>query len=94
MDVRTDHRIVSFGDDRMMLSDAEQGAVIADANRPGLGQQWTIVADGVPDVTAADRPLAITAMIEQALASLPGQVILALFRMVFMEMPFKLNVKP
>lgn len=87
MDVRTDHRIVSFGDDRMMLFDAEQGAVIVDANRPGLGQQWTIIADGVPDVTAADRPLAITAMIEQALASLPGTGYSCTVPHGLMEMP-------
>ena len=72
MDVRTDHRIVSFGDDRMMLFDANEGVVIVDANRPGLGQPWTIVTEGIPDVTAESRVLAIQAMVDQALTVLPG----------------------
>lgn len=72
MDVQTDHRIVSFGDDRMMLFDASEGAVIVDANRAALGEPWTVAADGVEDVTAADRPAAITAMVDQALKSLGG----------------------
>lgn len=70
MDVHTDHQIVAFGHDRMMLFDGDAGTVIVDANRAdGI---WTVVADGVPDVTADTRPAAITAMIGQALAALPG----------------------
>ena len=72
MDVQTDHRIVAFGDDRMMLFDAEAGAVLVDANRPDINGEWTVVAEGVPDVTVATRTEAITAMVEQALAALPG----------------------
>ena len=72
MDVQTDHRIVAFGDDRMMLFDAEAGVVIVDCNRAAPGEVWTAVADGVPDVTAANRPDAITAMVDQALNSLGG----------------------
>lgn len=71
MDVQTDHRIVSFGDDRMMLFDATEGAVLVDCNRVD-GGDWTITTDGVDDVTAATRPEAIQAMIDQALAALPG----------------------
>lgn len=70
MDVQADHSIISFGPDRMMLFDARAGAVIVDCSRDDT--TWTVVADGVPDVTAADRPAAITAMIAQALAALPG----------------------
>ena len=72
MDVQTDHRIVSFGEDRMMLFDANEGAVIVDCNRAGLGEPWTAVAEGVPDVTVSTRVDAIQAMVDQALASLPG----------------------
>ena len=72
MDVQTDHQIVSFGLDRMMLFDASEGNVIVDCNRSEPGGVWTIVAEGVPNVTAPTRPEAITAMVEQALAALPG----------------------
>lgn len=72
MDVQTDHQIVSFGNDRMMLFDSSEGNVIVDANRSGAGQEWVVVAPGVPDVTVANRPDAIQAMVDQALASLPG----------------------
>lgn len=72
MDVQTDHRIVAFGADRMMLFDANEGQVIVDANRPNPEGEWTIVAEGVPDVTATTRPAAIQAMVDQALAALPG----------------------
>ena len=70
VDVHTDHQIVAFGGDRMMLFDANEGVVIVDCNR--ADGVWTAVADGVPDMTADNRPDAITAMIEQALAALPG----------------------
>ena len=70
MDVKTDHQIVSFGKDRMMLIDADAGDVIVDATRSqGI---WTVVADGVANVTAGSRPDAIQAMVDQALAALPG----------------------
>lgn len=70
MDVRTDHQIVAFGTERMMLFDSQEGTVIVDANRSqGI---WTIEAPGVTNVTAGNRPDAIQAMVDQALASLPG----------------------
>lgn len=72
MDVHTDHRIVAFGADRMMLFNADEGAVIVDANRASEGEPWTVVAEGVSDVTVATRVEAIQAMVDQALASLPG----------------------
>lgn len=72
MDVQTDHRIVSFGEDRMMLFDAEAGAVIVDCNRAALGEPWTAVAEGAEDVTVATRVEAIQAMVDQALSILPG----------------------
>lgn len=79
MDVQTDHQIVSFGADRMMLFDAVSGTVVVDSNRNPDGS-WTATASGVPDVTMpADiqpgptfRQGAITAMINQALAASPG----------------------
>lgn len=71
MDVQTDHRIVGFGADRMMLFDANEGVVIVDCNRLD-GGPWTIHAEGIDDVTVETRPEAITAMVEQALAVLPG----------------------
>ena len=70
MDVRTDHQIVAFGTERMMLFDAQEGNVIVDANRSqGI---WTIEAPGIPNVEASNRPDAIQAMVDQALAALPG----------------------
>lgn len=72
MDVHTDHQIVAFGADRMMLFDADAGEVIVDCNRPAGGTAWTAVAEGVPDVTVEGRPAAIMAMVDQALAALPG----------------------
>jgi len=70
MDAQTNHQIVAFGHDRMMLFDADAGTVVVDCNR--VDGTWTATADGVPDVTAATRAAAITAMIDQALAALPG----------------------
>ena len=72
MDVQTDHRIVAFGADRMMLFDANEGQVLVDANRPDVESDWTIVTDGIPDIVVSGRPAAIQAMVEQALAVLPG----------------------
>lgn len=70
MDVQTDHQIVRFGDDRMMLFDAAAGNVIVDCVR--ADGEWTITADGADDVVVPDRPAAIDAMIAQALEVLPG----------------------
>lgn len=70
MDVHTDHQIVAFGPDRMMLFDTDAGQVIVDCNR--ADGVWTAVADGVADMTADTRPDAIQMMVEQALAALPG----------------------
>jgi hypothetical protein len=72
MDVTCNHQIVAFGGDRMILFDSATGAGVVDANRPDAASPWTITAAGVPDITAPDRPTAITAMTEQALASLGG----------------------
>ena len=72
-DVRTDHQIVAFDSELMQLFDSATGAAIVTATRVGgVGGTWTVSADGVDDVTAADRQAAITAMIEQALAALGG----------------------
>lgn len=72
MDVQTDHRIVAFGDDRMMLFDANEGVVIVDCTRPDPQSDWTIIVDGLENVTVSTRQQAIQAMIDQALESLPG----------------------
>ena len=85
MDVQTQHQIVSFGADRMMLFDNIAGTVVVDCTRDANGQ-WVATAPNVPDVTVAPddpntdgfggaptyRQGAITAMINQALASLAG----------------------
>lgn len=78
MDVQTDHQIVAFGGDRMMLFDGD-GTAVVDCNRNADGS-WTAKAAGVADVTMpADisggptfRQGAINAMINQALAASPG----------------------
>lgn len=78
MDALTDHQIVAFGADKMMLFGGD-GTVIVDCNRNQDGS-WTAKAVGVPDVTVpADitggptfRQGAIKAMINQALAASPG----------------------
>jgi hypothetical protein len=68
--VKTDHQIAAFGDDLMRLFDSATGEPIVTATR--ADGTWTVTADSVPDVTAADRSAALTAMTEQALAALPG----------------------
>ncbi|MEU9805014.1 hypothetical protein [Mycobacterium sp. NPDC050853] len=72
MDVQTDHQIVGFGTNRMQLFNSPDGAVLVTAERPDETSPWTVHADGVPDVSATDRPTAITALCDQALAALPG----------------------
>lgn len=69
-EVRTDHKIVAFDTELMQLFNCADGVVIVTATR--ADGVWTVHADGVDDVTAPDRPAAITAMTEQALAALPG----------------------
>ena len=87
MDVQTDHRIVAFGADRMMLFDANEGQVIVDANRPTPEGDWTVVAQGVPDVVVSGRPAAIQAMVDQALAALPGTGYSCIVPHGLMELP-------
>lgn len=72
MNVQTDHQIVAFGDDKMVLFNSTDGQVLVTAERPAVGQPWTISATGATDATAADRPAAVTAMCDQALSILPG----------------------
>lgn len=68
--VITDHQIVGFGTEHMKLFVSVTGDPIVTASRDA--GTWTVTADGVPDVTATDRAGAVTAMTEQALASLGG----------------------
>ena len=70
MDVQTDHQIVAFGADRMMLFNASEGEVLVDCNR--ADGVWIAVAEGAEDVTTDNRPDAIMAMVNQALEILPG----------------------
>lgn len=73
MQVTTQLSIYPFGNHRMVLFDnTNGGAEVAVAERADETTPWTVSADGVPDVTAVTRPLAITALIDQALAALPG----------------------
>lgn len=71
MDIQTDHQIVTFGNDKMMLFDSATGDVIVNADR-AADNTWTVVVAGHPDVAAIGRESAVTAMTEQALAALPG----------------------
>jgi hypothetical protein len=69
MDVLTDHQIVAFGPDKMLLfSCGADAAVIAQADR--TAGVWTITATNVADVSANSRADAITALTDQALAAL------------------------
>lgn len=70
MDIKTDHQIVTFGNNMMMLFNADDGAVLVTADR--AGDTWTIKAAGSSDATATGREAAVTAMTERALAILPG----------------------
>ncbi|AXH46866.1 minor tail protein [Mycobacterium phage Aminay] len=72
MNVQTDHQILGFGHNKMLLLDSGTGNVIVEANRTADGQPWTVHTDGVDDATAASRSEAVTAMTEHALAVLPG----------------------
>lgn len=74
MDVKTDHQIVAFDDNMMMLFDNITGHVIVTAQRPNTGSPWTIHDNSgtVEDATSPDRPSAITAMTQHALDILPG----------------------
>jgi hypothetical protein len=72
MDVKCDHQINVFDVNTMILADTNTTDRIAFATRTDIGQPWTVTASGVPDVTAPDRPSAIMALTEQALASLSG----------------------
>jgi hypothetical protein len=76
-DVATDHQIIDLKKNRMQLLDRGSGKMIVDAKRDKDTLVWTVSADGVPDVTAptvngspTPRSEAITAMVNQALASL------------------------
>src|SRR5262245_44444458 len=75
--VETDHQIIECKKHRMQLLDRSNGKMLVDAKRDKDTGVWTITADGVPDVTAptvngspTPRSEAITAMVNQALASL------------------------
>ncbi|MFV8242193.1 hypothetical protein [Mycolicibacterium peregrinum] len=68
--VITDNQIVPFGTELMKLFATTTGDEIVRATR--TDGVWTITASGEPDMTADNRPDAIAAMAEQALAVSPG----------------------
>lgn len=80
-DVRTDHQIIAGNDDLMRLVNKSDLSTIITATRnPGTGV-WTVHAEvgSVPDVSAPTvvgsaqpRSEVINAMVQQALAALPG----------------------
>jgi hypothetical protein len=55
MEVQTDHQIVSFPPDRMILFDNESGVVVVAAER--IDGTWTVKADGYDDIQVAATPL-------------------------------------
>lgn len=69
MRVKTDHQVVAFGANLMGLFDLE-GNLIVQAARTETG--WLVTAAGAADTSVADRAAAIDALIETALAVLPG----------------------
>lgn len=82
-DVGTDHRIVPGGSDLMQLQDANTLTPIVTAARDTQTGVWTVHVEvpesTVPDVTAPTvvgspqpRSEVIQAMVNQALAALPG----------------------
>jgi hypothetical protein len=79
-EVKTDHKIVG-GEHLMQLLDTNTLEIIVTATRDPATGVWTVHAENasVPDVTAptvagspTPRSEAITAMVNQALAALPG----------------------
>ncbi|MUL47619.1 hypothetical protein FZI85_25230 [Mycobacterium sp. CBMA293] len=69
-DVATSHQIVAFGNEMMKLFECATAAVVVTATR--ADGVWTVHAEGIDDVTAIDRGVAVTAMTSQLLAAIPG----------------------
>lgn len=74
-EVGTNHRIIAFGNDIMVLFDSHDGTTIVSASRRPPLAGWTVSVEnkltGIEDVVAEDRPAAITTMMELALQALP-----------------------
>lgn len=68
MRVKTDHQVVAFGTELMGLFDTD-GTLVVQAARVESG--WRVTATGV-DEMVADRPSAITKLVDTALTLLPG----------------------
>lgn len=66
--VQGTHQVVAFGNDLMRLFNSTTGETIVEATRSG--GTWTVHAEGVPDVTAADRVTALNAMPQHAFDAL------------------------
>jgi len=74
--VKTDHKIVPFGDNRMVLFETDSGARIVSAKRTSSDAFWVIHVESTPtsdDVKKDSRREAITTMMELALNKLGGQ---------------------
>lgn len=69
MRVKTDHQIVPFGDDVMGLF-TSAGELLVTATRGETG--WEITAEGADTTTVESRTAAVTALVDTALAVLPG----------------------
>lgn len=69
LNVRTDHQIIPFDNDRMALFDNNSGSAIVTATRED--GTWTISGAGAEDRTADNRADAIQALIDHALESQP-----------------------
>lgn len=69
-DAATDHQVITFGSDTMGLyeSGAISAPLVTATRNDGM---WTVHADGLDDITTADRGAALDAMKSQALL-LPG----------------------
>ena len=74
MQVRTHHRIIAHGHDRMVLADCASDRAIVVADREGCcgAYTWTLKAEGADDVKVNARDHAIDAMIDVALLVSPG----------------------
>jgi len=73
--VRTDHKVVPFGDNRMVLFETASGTRLVTANRASEFPKWVVHVENSPreDVEADDRQSAIMAMIDLALEKLGGK---------------------
>lgn len=88
MQAETDHQIVALGHDRMHLCDNATGSTHVVAER--VGDKWVVSApdnDSVEAVSVKTRLDAVHAMIDRALAALPGTGYSTAWHPALSEMP-------